>query len=142
MRSENVNFAFGDLADHWWDTQGPMQVLHAMNQPRFQYIASHADLWQKKVLDLGCGAGILSEALKRQGADLTAVDQAPELIQTAKAHANTQNLEINYQMAEATSFCLTPENQAAFDVITCMELIEHVPNPQALIQARLQALKP
>lgn len=127
---------FSSIAHQWWDLQGPCKPLHALNPLRLQMIKNHVDLPGKTVLDIGCGAGILSESLTLEGAKVTGIDQSACLIEMAQKHAH--QLNINYAVSTAEDWV----GQDTFDVITCLELLEHVPNPQSLINACAQLIKP
>lgn len=129
---------FSNLADRWWDPMGPCKPLHQLNPTRFQYITLHHDLKDAMVLDIGCGGGILSESLAKAGAKVSAIDASEQLIEVAHAHQET--LGIHYETTTAEEFAKTHAGE--FDVITCMELLEHVPDPQSLLKACQTLLKP
>lgn len=131
---------FEEMAAEWWDPEGPCRPLHDLNPTRLQFIADRCDLAQKKVLDIGCGGGILSESLARRGALVTGIDISSKLIQTAIQHANGQIPNLTYLHTTAEQLAKTTSH--AFDVITCLELIEHVPNPVSLISACATLIKP
>ena len=136
---------FDALAQRWWDPDGPSRPLHDLNPVRLQYIAARAALSGASVLDVGCGGGLLSEALARSGARVTALDLAPELIEVARLHlletrAREPGIEVEYLQCSAEQ--LADQRPGAFDVVTCMELLEHVPDPAALLAACMQLLRP
>ncbi|OCF98290.1 bifunctional 3-demethylubiquinol 3-O-methyltransferase/2-polyprenyl-6-hydroxyphenol methylase [Gilliamella sp. wkB195] len=130
---------FAKLAAQWWDPNGQCKPLHIINPLRVDYIKSN-DLNQKNILDVGCGGGILSESLAKLGAKVTAIDLADESLAVAKLHAEQNGLSINYQKQtveeHATQF------PSHYDVITCMEMLEHVPDPFSIINACTKLLKP
>jgi 2-polyprenyl-6-hydroxyphenyl methylase/3-demethylubiquinone-9 3-methyltransferase len=130
---------FDAMADDWWNPNGKMKPLHQMNPLRLEYIQKHCDIQGKKVLDVGCGAGLLSEALAKVGAKVTGIDLSESVIAVAKHHATQENLTIDYQITEAKN--LETKKSDYFDVITCMELLEHVPNPEALVATCSSLLK-
>lgn len=130
---------FDSLSATWWDPKGALRTLHHINPVRLGFITDTVCLKNKKVLDVGCGGGILTEALARTGAEVTAIDMSEEAIHVAKAHALSQGLNIDYQHCPIDS--LAPASPS-FDLITCMELLEHVPDPRAIIQACATRLKP
>ena len=131
---------FGALAHRWWDPQGPQKALHALNPPRLRYVAERASLAGAQVLDVGCGGGLLSEALAGEGAAVTAIDLAPELIKVARLHRLETGVEVDYRLQSVEA--LASERPASFDVVTCMEMLEHVPDPGAIIEACSTLLKP
>ena len=131
---------FGALAHRWWDPQGPQKALHALNPPRLRYVAERASLAGTQVLDVGCGGGLLSEALAGEGAAVTAIDLAPELIKVARLHRLETGVEVDYRLQSVET--LASERPASFDVVTCMEMLEHVPDPGAIIEACSTLLKP
>ena len=131
---------FGALAHRWWDPQGPQKALHALNPPRLRYVAERASLAGTQVLDVGCGGGLLSEALAGEGAAVTAIDLAPELIKVARLHRLETGVEVDYRLQSVEA--LASERPASFDVVTCMEMLEHVPDPGAIIDACSTLLKP
>lgn len=144
--ANNENFSqaeldkFGALAQRWWDPEGPQKALHALNPARLGYVAERMKLQGATVLDVGCGAGLLSEALARNGAQVTALDLAPELIKVAKLHRLESGVSVDYRLQSAES--LATEMPDQFDAITCMEMLEHVPDPAAIIRACATLLKP
>lgn len=130
---------FDNLANHWWDVDGKLKTLHDINPLRVQYIQQHCQLRENTVLDIGCGGGILSESLAKAGAKVTAIDLSEPAIEVAKQHAKQQKLSIDYRVQSAEDMA---EQAPQFDVITCLELLEHVPDPGSVIKAASQCLKP
>ncbi|KFN48020.1 hypothetical protein N790_06890 [Arenimonas malthae CC-JY-1] len=131
---------FGALASRWWDPQGPQRPLHELNPARLGYVRDRAALAGARVLDVGCGGGLLSEALAGEGAQVTALDLAPELIDVARLHLLESGRKVDYRLQSVES--LAQEMPGAFDAITCMEMLEHVPDPGAVLQACATLLKP
>ena len=131
---------FDALAHEFWDPRGAFKPLHALNTPRVAYVARSVALPLCRVLDIGCGGGLLAESLARRGAQVTAIDMAPAMIEVARLHAHESGLAIDYQLASAQQYAA--QAPAAFDVITCMELVEHVPSPAALLAAAATLLRP
>ncbi|HMS26215.1 MAG TPA: bifunctional 2-polyprenyl-6-hydroxyphenol methylase/3-demethylubiquinol 3-O-methyltransferase UbiG [Burkholderiaceae bacterium] len=132
---------FSDLAHHWWDTQSEFAPLHAINPLRLDWINGLSPLAGKRVLDVGCGGGILADAMARKGADVLGIDLAAKSLKVAKLHAlEAQTPHINYR--EISAEALAAEQPASFDVVTCMEMLEHVPNPQSIITACAALVKP
>ena len=144
MNSENVSRAeidkFAALANRWWDENGPQKPLHHLNPARLNYVAKQLPLKGKKILDVGCGGGLLSEALAREGADVVALDLAEELIEIAKLHLYESNVKVDYRLQSVES--LAEEMAGQFDAITCMEMLEHVPDPSSILRACEKLLKP
>src|SRR5918993_4446730 len=112
---------FGALARRWWDPSGPQRPLHELNPARLGYVMARAPLRGARVLDVGCGAGLLSEAMAREGADVTALDLAPELVEVAKLHLLESGLQVDYRLQSVEDIAV--ELPAAFDVVTCMEML-------------------
>ncbi len=123
---------FSQMAHEWWDVNGPLRTLHDMNALRLTYIQNHTPLAGLRILDVGCGGGLLSEAMAKHGAKVTAIDLDETAIHIAKQHAETSGLTIDYRCQSIES--LVAETTPCFDIITCLELIEHVPEPGDLIQ--------
>lgn len=131
---------FDELAQRWWDPEGPQKALHALNPARLGYVAERTTLRDAAVLDVGCGAGLLSEALAQAGAKVTAIDLAPNLLKVARLHGLESGIKVDYR--ESPVEALAEEMPAAFDAITCMEMLEHVPEPASVIDACARLLKP
>jgi 2-polyprenyl-6-hydroxyphenyl methylase/3-demethylubiquinone-9 3-methyltransferase len=136
---------FGALAQSWWDPNGPSKPLHDLNPLRLQYVqrvaglasAGHA---QKQVLDVGCGGGILSESMARAGAQVLGIDLAQPVLDVAELHALEGKVEVKYRAIAAED--LAVELRAAFDLVTCMEMLEHVPDPAVTLAALANLVKP
>lgn len=124
---------FSTMAEEWWDPTGPCKPLHDINPIRLQFIENFVKLNKQRIIDIGCGGGLLTEALAHKGAQVTGLDKSESLIAIAKQHAKDNALEIDY-IAEDVE-CLVNKLKANFDCVCCMELLEHVPDPMALIQA-------
>ncbi|MBP9722430.1 MAG: bifunctional 2-polyprenyl-6-hydroxyphenol methylase/3-demethylubiquinol 3-O-methyltransferase UbiG [Gammaproteobacteria bacterium] len=138
---------FDAVAPQWWDTNGPLKTLHQINPIRIKFILNNLDttnLNNLNILDIGCGGGILSESLAALGANVTAIDLSTEAITVARLHAKSNNISnIAYSVTSIEDFVQSnPSLAATFDVITCMELLEHVPDPQAIIFNIKKLLKP
>ncbi|HEX7115974.1 MAG TPA: bifunctional 2-polyprenyl-6-hydroxyphenol methylase/3-demethylubiquinol 3-O-methyltransferase UbiG [Steroidobacter sp.] len=131
---------FDAVAQRWWDPRGEFRPLHALNPVRLEYVERRAGLKGKKVLDIGCGGGLLSEAMARRGAVVTGIDLAPQTIEVAGLHALESGLEIRYLRESAESHAT--HSAGAYDVVTCMEMLEHVPNPQSVLKAAHALVKP
>ncbi len=141
----NVDFneiqKFSQLASNWWDPNGKCKPLHIINPLRVEYIELQCgQLGGKSILDVGCGGGILSESLAKLGAHVTGIDMAEESLAVARDHAKQHQLEITYQHITVES--LAQQQPEQYDVITCMELLEHVPDPLSIITACAKLLKP
>ena len=131
---------FDALAARWWDPDGESRPLHDLNPVRAAYIASRTDLRGARVADVGCGGGLLSEALARAGARVTAIDLGGRVIEVARLHLHESNLDIDYRVQSSTA--LAAAEPASFDAVCCMELIEHVPDPAALVNDLAAMLVP
>jgi 2-polyprenyl-6-hydroxyphenyl methylase/3-demethylubiquinone-9 3-methyltransferase len=142
--TENVHeheiHKFGVLADRWWDLDGEFKTLHAVNPLRIQFIRSFAELEGKRVVDVGCGGGILSEGLARAGAQVVGIDLAEELLDIAKSHADESGIEADYRRISAEA--LAEAESDSFDIVTCMEMLEHVPEPASVVRACAKLVKP
>jgi 2-polyprenyl-6-hydroxyphenyl methylase/3-demethylubiquinone-9 3-methyltransferase len=131
---------FNELAHRWWDPQGPQKALHALNPARLGYVTARVALTGAKVLDVGCGGGLLSEAMAHAGADVTAIDLAPDLLKIAKLHGLESNLHVDYRLISIEA--LAAGEPACYDAITCLEMLEHVPDPASIVAACATLLKP
>ena len=143
-QSANIDSAeikkFEDLASRWWDKQGEFKALHDMNPLRLNFINTGSPLENKVVCDIGCGGGILSESMAQCGAATTGIDMGKAPLSIARLHAVESELDIDYQQITAEE--IAQQNPAAYDVITCMEMLEHVPDPASIINACFNLLKP
>jgi 2-polyprenyl-6-hydroxyphenyl methylase/3-demethylubiquinone-9 3-methyltransferase len=131
---------FNELAHRWWDPEGPQKALHALNPARLGYVAERVALRGARVLDVGCGGGLLSEALAGEGAQVTAIDLAPDLLKIARLHGLESGAKVDYQQIAVETFA--EQAPATFDAITCMEMLEHVPDPASVLNACATLLKP
>ena len=131
---------FSDIAEEWWDEDGDFKPLHIINPLRANYIKDKMELLDKDILDVGCGGGLLAEALHDFGANVTGIDAAGPGIQVAKIHAKENNKNISY--FEKTAEELNKKNSESFDIITCLEVLEHVPDPKELVNTCINLLKP
>ncbi|MAE35728.1 MAG: bifunctional 3-demethylubiquinol 3-O-methyltransferase/2-polyprenyl-6-hydroxyphenol methylase [Oceanospirillaceae bacterium] len=131
---------FEALASRWWDRESEFKPLHDINPLRTNYIDRHASLAGKKVLDVGCGGGILSEAMAQRGADVTGIDMGEAPLNIAKLHALESGVTVKYQQIPVEQ--LADEMPAAFDIVTCLEMLEHVPDPASIIRACYKLVKP
>jgi 2-polyprenyl-6-hydroxyphenyl methylase/3-demethylubiquinone-9 3-methyltransferase len=131
---------FDSAAQRWWDPAGEFKPLHALNPVRLKYVDTHAGLNGKHVLDVGCGGGLLSEAMARAGANVTGIDLAPLTIEVAELHALGSGARVRYVRQSAEGHAL--EHPQAYDVITCMEMLEHVPDPYSVLRALGTLVKP
>ena len=128
---------FAQHSKDWWDLNGPLRTLHHINPARLEFINQHVALNKAHVLDVGCGGGVLTESMAKLGAIVTGIDAEPSAISEAQHHALKSNLNINYQATPIEEF---PDQR--FDVITCMELLEHIENPQVLLAHCKRLLNP
>jgi len=131
---------FSQLAHRWWDPQGEFRPLHDINPLRLDWIDRHAALAGKRVLDVGCGGGILTEAMARRGATVTGIDLSDKALKVAELHLQESRLEISYRNISAEDFA--ERHAGAFDVVTCMELLEHVPEPASMVAACARLVRP
>ena len=131
---------FSDIAEQWWNKDGDFKPLHVINPLRANYIKEKIELKDKKVLDVGCGGGLLCESLYDFGAKVTGIDAAGPGIEVAKIHAQKNNKYIKY--FEKTAEELNTEYIEYYDVVTCLEVLEHVPDPSSLVKTCVQLLKP
>ena len=145
MNTNNVDPAelakFSELAHRWWDVNSEFRPLHQINPLRLDWIQTLASLKDKQVLDVGCGGGILSDAMARVGAHVTGIDLATKSLKVAQLHAlETQTPNVSYR--EVSAEALAAEKPASFDVVTCMEMLEHVPDPASVVRACATLVKP
>ena len=131
---------FSELAHRWWDKQSEFKPLHEINPLRLEWIDRHAKLSGKTVLDIGCGGGILAESMTERGANVTGIDLSEKALGVARLHLLESGNAVNYQHIPAEELAATSPHR--FDVVTCMEMLEHVPNPASIIAACAALVKP
>lgn len=131
---------FDDMAAHWWDPRGDCKPLHDLNPARLGFIEKHTGLHGARVADVGCGGGILAESLATAGAEVVAIDAAETPLEVARLHQLESGTRIDYRLCTAEE--LATAEASGFDVVTCMELIEHVPQPDSLVRACAALVKP
>jgi len=131
---------FSQLAHRWWDPHGEFRPLHEINPLRLEWIARHAPLEGRDALDVGCGGGILAEAMARNGARVTGIDLAERPLRVAQLHLLESRLEVRYELASAEDYAA--RHAGAFDVLACMEMLEHVPDPASAVAACARLLRP
>ncbi len=131
---------FSDLAHRWWDPTSEFKPLHEINPLRLGWIDRKAGLAGKRVLDVGCGGGILSEGMAAQGADVTGIDLSDKALGVARLHLFESGLKVDYRHTSAEQ--LASESPESFDVVTCMEMLEHVPDPSSIVRACARLVKP
>jgi 2-polyprenyl-6-hydroxyphenyl methylase/3-demethylubiquinone-9 3-methyltransferase len=132
---------FSELAHRWWDPQSEFRPLHQINPLRLDWIDTLVGLSGKRVLDVGCGGGILSDSMARRGADVTGIDLAGKALKVAQLHA-LEAATPNVRYLETSVEALAAEQPASFDVVTCMEMIEHVPDPASVVRSCSELVKP
>ena len=131
---------FEELASRWWDKNSEFKPLHDINPLRANWIDKLSPVAEKKVLDVGCGGGILAESLAQRGAQVTGIDMGDAPLGVAKLHQLESGLSIDYQKSTAENFAKEHEN--TFDIVTCLEMLEHVPDPSSVVQACAKMVKP
>ena len=131
---------FASLAHRWWDKNSEFKPLHAINPLRLNFIDSIVGLQGKRVLDVGCGGGILSESMAEKGAEITGIDLGEKALKVAQLHQLESGTRVDYRLISVED--LAVQQPANFDVVTCMEMLEHVPDPEAVVRACAQLVKP
>ncbi len=131
---------FEAVAATWWDKDGPLRTLHDINPLRLQFIKDRAELAGRRVVDVGCGGGLLTESLAQAGAHVTGIDLAHEALLVARLHAAESGLSIDYR--ESSVEDLARAEPASFDLVTCLEMLEHVPDPESVVRACATLVKP
>ena len=131
---------FSDLAHRWWDPTSEFRPLHEINPLRLEWINSRVALAGKTVVDIGCGGGILAESMARKGADVTGIDLSEKALKVADLHSLESGVQVRYELLSAEE--LAAREPARYDVVTCMEMLEHVPDPAAVVQACAALVKP
>ena len=131
---------FSALAHRWWDPEGEFRPLHEINPLRLEWIAGHAALEGAAVLDVGCGGGILAEAMARRGAKVTGIDMSEKALRVAELHLQESKLSVDYQMVSVEDYAA--DHAGTLDVVTCMELLEHVPEPAGMVAACARLVRP
>ncbi len=131
---------FSAMADIWWDKNGEFKALHDINPVRLGYVQDRVDLYQKTVLDVGCGGGLLSEALASRGACVTGIDMASAALAVARTHMQSSGLSIDYR--QITAEAMAKAHPGQYDVVVCMELLEHVPRPASIVDACARLVRP
>ena len=149
MTTENTQFGnvddaevakFNALASRWWDPDGDFRPLHEINPLRLDWIRQHAELSGKRVLDIGCGGGILTEAMAAAGAEVTGIDMAEAPLTVARLHKAESGAEVSYE--RSTAEAMAAARPGEFDVVTCLEMLEHVPDPARVIRSCAELVKP
>ena len=132
---------FSELASRWWDPEGEFKPLHLINPLRLDFINQHSNgLFNKKVVDIGCGGGILAESMAKAGAEVVGLDMASASLEIAKLHGLESGINVDYHCVTAESFA--DSHAGEFDVVTCMEMLEHVPDPASVVRACAKLVKP
>lgn len=131
---------FNAMAQDWWNPQGACKPLHRLNPIRIKYLSDHVPIHGQALLDVGCGGGIFTEALARTGAHVTGLELASDVIEVARAHAVDSKLDIEYIQQDVESYA--SEHAGAFDVVSALEMLEHVPDPASVVQACSELVKP
>ncbi len=131
---------FEELASRWWDPSSEFKPLHDINPLRLDFIDRHAGLEGKRVVDVGCGGGILSEAMAARGAEVVGIDAGKAPLTVARLHALESGIELDYR--QTTAEALAGEEPESFDIVTCMEMLEHVPDPASVVTALARLVKP
>lgn|SRR5574343_32864 len=131
---------FGELAHKWWDTEGEFRPLHEINPLRLDWVAERVALAGARVVDVGCGGGILAESMARRGAQVTGIDLSPKPLKVARLHAMEAGVSLDYREVAAED--LAAEQPGAFDAVTCMEMLEHVPDPASVVRACTTLVRP
>lgn len=137
---ENEIAKFNSLAARWWDPEGEFKSLHEINPLRLEYIRQHAGLQNQKILDVGCGGGILAESMAANGAEVTGIDMAEGPLKVARLHLQETRQIVDYQKVTVEE--LAGNNLDQYDVVTCMEMLEHVPDPVSTVQACAKLVRP
>ncbi|MGD8768732.1 MAG: bifunctional 2-polyprenyl-6-hydroxyphenol methylase/3-demethylubiquinol 3-O-methyltransferase UbiG [Desulfobacterales bacterium] len=137
---ESEILKFETVASRWWDREGEFSALHDINETRIRYINARAGLAGKQVLDIGCGGGILSEAMAKIGAQVTGIDAGKGPLEIARNHMVEKGLKIDYRQVTAEAFAVSHSQR--YDIVTCLELLEHVPKPWSIINACKNLVKP
>ena len=142
--SHNIDHAeigkFDQLASRWWDPESEFRPLHEINPLRLDWINEQIPLDGKKIIDVGCGGGILTESMAARGAVVTGIDMAPTPLQVAKLHLKESGHQVDYQ--QTTAEAMAKEHAGEFDIVTCMEMLEHVPDPASVVRACAKLVKP
>jgi 2-polyprenyl-6-hydroxyphenyl methylase/3-demethylubiquinone-9 3-methyltransferase len=131
---------FSDLAHQWWDPTSEFRPLHEINPLRLEWINSLAPLAGKTVIDIGCGGGILAESMAKKGAKVTGIDLSEKALKVADLHSLESGVQLRYELIAAED--MAEREAASFDIVTCMEMLEHVPDPQAIVAACAKLAKP
>ncbi len=131
---------FSEIAHHWWDANSEFRPLHEINPLRLEWINANAPLSGRQVIDVGCGGGILTESMAKKGAHVTGIDLSDKALKVADLHSLESGLTIRYQQVAAEA--MAEQEPGAFDVVTCMEMLEHVPDPQSIVTACAKLAKP
>ena len=131
---------FSELAHRWWDPTSEFRPLHEINPLRLEWINAHAPLVGKRVLDVGCGGGILAEAIAKKGANVKGIDLSEKALKVAELHSLESEVQVSYELIAAEALAAREAGQ--YDVVTCMEMLEHVPDPSAIVQACATLVKP